>query len=56
MRIYTGRSRLMEAALIETLRRDMAAGPSTQVVVVPKQLTLQTERTLLSGEVSVRLS
>ncbi len=49
MRIYTGRSRLMEAALIETLRRDMAAGPGAQVVVVPKQLTLQTERALLSA-------
>lgn len=49
MRIYTGRSRLMEAALIETLRRDMARGRSTQVVVVPKQLTLQTERALLDG-------
>ena len=49
MRIYTGRSRLMEAALIEVLRRDMAAGPAEQIVVVPKQLTLQTERTLLSA-------
>ena len=49
MRIYTGRSRVMDSALIETLRRDMAAGPSTQVIVVPKQLTLQTERTLLSA-------
>ena len=42
--LYTGRSRLLTAALIECLRR---ADGRTQLVVVPKQLTLQTERTLL---------
>ncbi len=48
MRIYTGRSRLMEPALIEILRRGMADSQAeAQIVVVPKQLTLQTERTLL---------
>ena len=49
MLIYTGRNRLMEAALIEALRRDLSAEPGVQVVVVPKQLTLQTERALLSA-------
>ncbi len=47
MRVYTGRGCLMEAALIETLRRGMAGGGELHLVVVPKQLTLQTERTLL---------
>ena len=66
MRIYTGRSRLMEPALIEVLRRGLAdaapvanvapeadaapvanVAPGAHIVVVPKQLTLQTERTLL---------
>jgi len=49
MRIYTGRSRLMETALIDTLRRTMAGEAELHVVVVPKQLTLQTERTLLAA-------
>lgn len=49
MRIYTGRSRLMEAALIEVLRRGMAGEAEAHIVVVPKQLTLQTERTLLDA-------
>lgn len=47
MRIYTGRSRLMEPAMIDVLRRSMAEGDKDHIVVVPKQLTLQTERTLL---------
>ena len=49
MRIYTGRSPLMEAAMIDILRRDMAGGDGDMIVVVPKQLTLQTERTLLDA-------
>ena len=49
MRIYTGRSHLMEAAMIDILRRDMAGGDGDMIVVVPKQLTLQTERTLLDA-------
>ena len=47
MRIYTGRSRLMEAAMIDVLRRGMEKCAGDHIVVVPKQLTLQTERTLL---------
>ena len=49
MRIYTGRSSLMEPAMIRVLRRGMEAGEKDHIVVVPKQLTLQTERTLLSA-------
>ena len=49
MRIYTGCSHLMEAAMIDILRRDMAGGDGDMIVVVPKQLTLQTERTLLKA-------
>ncbi len=47
MRIYTGRGRLMQAALIEVLRQNLAGDAAAQIVVVPKQLTLQTERMLL---------
>ena len=49
MRIYTGRSHLMEAALIHVLERGMASGEGDHIVVVPKQLTLQTERALLDA-------
>ena len=43
--IYTGRSRLMEGALGSALRQ--ASG--LKLVVVPQQLTLQTERDLLAA-------
>lgn len=46
LRIYTGRSRLLTGALIEALKQDDA---ETQLVIVPKQLTLQTERMLLDA-------
>lgn len=49
MRVYTGRSRLMEAALVEVLRRNLAGAAEAHLVVVPKQLTLQTERMLLEA-------
>lgn len=49
MRIYTGRSRLMEPAMTDVLKKSMAGGDKDHIVVVPKQLTLQTERTLLSA-------
>lgn len=49
MRIYTGRSQLLEAALIEVLKQEMAAGEGDHLIVVPKQLTLQTERMLLDA-------
>ena len=44
LHLYTGRSRLLAPALIEAVK---AASAPTQLVVVPKQLTLQTERMLL---------
>ena len=49
MRIYTGRPRLLEPAMIDALREAMQGGAEAHFVVVPKQLTLQTERTLLSA-------
>lgn len=49
MRIYTGKSPLMAPAMLEVLRRSLAAGEKTHIVVVPRQLTLQTERELLSA-------
>ena len=47
MRIYTGRSGLLETAMLDALREAMAGDAPAHIVVVPKQLTLQTERTLL---------
>ena len=44
--IYTGRSRLLSPALVEAVKN---APASTQLVIVPKQLTLQTERMLLDS-------
>ena len=49
MRIYTGRSQWLEHAMIDTLRSAMAERFDVHIVVVPKQLTLQTERTLLDA-------
>ena len=49
MRIYTGRSRLMEGAMLRALREAMAGERADHIIVVPKQLTLQTERTLLDA-------
>ena len=46
LQIYTGRSRLLAPALIAAVK---AASAPTQLVVVPKQLTLQTERMLLEA-------
>ena len=40
MRIYTGRSNLLEPAMIETLRMAMNDDAEAHIVVVPKQLTL----------------
>ena len=47
MRIYTGPNHLLEPAMLEALRASMNAYSGAHIVVVPKQLTLQTERTLL---------
>lgn len=48
MRIYTGRGQLLEPALLAVLRAAVDGG-ETAIIVVPKQLTLQTERMLLSA-------
>ena len=47
MKIYTARSHLLESAMIEVMRASMHNVVDAHIVVVPKQLTLQTERTLL---------
>ena len=49
MRIYTGRARLLEGAMIETLRATLSGTFENHIIVVPKQLTLETERTLLDA-------
>lgn len=49
MRIYTGRSPLLAPAMIENLRRGLEDDVQAHIIVVPKQLTLQTERTLLKA-------
>lgn len=44
LHVFTGRNRLLAPALVEVLRH---ADEGQQLIVVPKQLTLQTERMLL---------
>ena len=47
MKIYTARAHRLESAMIEVMRASMRNVVDAHIVVVPKQLTLQTERTLL---------
>ena len=49
LNIYTGENRLLAPALIERIGRALAAEDCTQYIVVPRQLTLLTERLLISG-------
>lgn len=50
MRIYTGRNHLLFPALTALLRDAMRRGDAeAHIVVVPRQLTLQTERALLAA-------
>ncbi|MBR0366974.1 MAG: hypothetical protein IJH86_01105 [Clostridia bacterium] len=49
MKIYTGRAHLLEGAMIEAVRASMQNDVDAHIVVVPKQLTLQTERVLLTA-------
>lgn len=49
MRVFTGLSCLLEPAMIEVIRASMDKPVDAHIVVVPKQLTLQTERTLLKA-------
>ena len=46
LNVYTGRSRLLSEALVECIR---ASNEETELIVVPKQLTLETEQLVLSG-------
>ena len=50
LKVYTGRSRLLSRALVECVRR---ADDETELIVVPKQLTLATEQLLL-GELGLK--
>ena len=49
MRIFTGRSHLLAPAMLEDLRAAMKDDVDAHIVVVPRQLTLHTERMLLTG-------
>ena len=49
LNIYTGENRLLAPSLIEKVGRALAAEDCTQYIVVPRQLTLLTERLLISG-------
>jgi len=49
LNIYTGENRLLAGALIERIGRALAAEDRAQYIVVPRQLTLLTERMLISG-------
>ena len=49
LKIFTGRNAQLPDALVEAVGRAMAETDRAQYVVVPKQLTLLTERMLLSG-------
>ena len=50
LKVYTGRSRLLSRALVECVRR---TDDETELIVVPKQLTLATEQLLL-GELGLK--
>ncbi len=50
LKVYTGRSRLLSRALVECVR---CADDGTELIVVPKQLTLATEQLLL-GELGLK--
>ena len=50
LNVYTGRSRLLSEALVECIR---ASNEETELIVVPKQLTLATEQLLL-GELGLK--
>ena len=49
LRAYTGENHLLSDALLSEATRALAADEGDIYVVVPRQLTLLTERTLLSG-------
>ena len=49
MKLYTGRARALEPAMFAALGDAMNGPAEAHIVVVPKQLTLQTERALLDA-------
>lgn len=49
LRIHTGENRLLSDALVREIGAALAAEDGTQYIIVPKQLTLLTERLLLGG-------
>lgn len=49
LRLVTGRNRLLSGALSESVSVALQSGEDTLSVVVPKQLTLETEMALLDG-------
>ena len=49
LKAYTGRNALLSDALVTAVGRALAGSDRTQYIVVPKQLTLLTERMLLQG-------
>ena len=55
LRAYTGENHLLSDALLSEAARALAADEGDIYVVVPRQLTLLTERTLLSGLEAARL-
>ena len=49
LRVHTGENCLLSGAVVEKVGAALAAEDETQYIVVPKQLTLLTERLLLDG-------
>ena len=49
LKVYTGRNALLSDALVHAVGQALAGSDRTQYIVVPKQLTLLTERMLLQG-------
>ena len=47
LRVHTGENRLLSGALVRRIGAALDAEDETQYIVVPKQLTLLTERLLL---------
>ena len=49
MHIYTGRAHMMKGALVASLLKSLREDREDHIVVVPRQLTLETERMLLDA-------
>ena len=53
LKVYTGENRLLSGALVRRIGEALAGEDAPQYIVVPRQLTLLTERLLL-GELKLR--